>query len=716
MSRLAGWFRSSAKPDDASVSDAESSRDNTAKEMEDIDDAMNSAGLIMNDDIDGAWEHLQKGDSSFHQLGLAVTIFMRSVLGFEKSVMTETTTKLDECEARALNDYKKAQRHGKARAGSKLYPPGTEYELVRAETQLMGAVVGVLHESLIEAMKSFYKLRKAFLTLDAIIAAEDKALAEMANGQQPQQVAKTDDEKNETDSKTDDGSSSEPGSIDAKDSSSGLQTPASAMESSTGTTTPDNGSGDEKLPEVRPATPLQVRSKPTDSDNVVLDNPLDIFVHSGASMCFGILLLMLTLVPPAFSRILSVVGFRGDRERGVRMLWRSTKYNNLNGAIAGMVLLMYYNGLLGVVDILPHENDFDEHAEVVGPPRQKCDELLETMRTRYPDSRLWRVEEARQHSNENQLSKAIEILTTGKTPKMKQVAAANNFELSISYMFVQNWNGMRDAFLRCLEVNDWSPALYYYMAGSASLELYRDAVHSGENDEARRQKAKVEEFFKKAPTVVGKKKFMARQMPLETFIQRKIQKWEERAKAAGVSIADAIGPSPAIEMSYLWNGPKRMDSAELERALGNLKWERCTAKEEVLNGIKKEVDEMGIWALLQAAILKRLGKYDEARALLDEHLLKQDRYAFKGPTRDDYVLPAGNYELGSIAWIECCNPPKDSTTEETAAYRRAKFDECQKQLDICKVWEAYHLDARIGMRVQSGLETLAWFKKKMEYN
>lgn len=50
------------------------------------------------------------------------------------------------------------------------------------------------------------------------------------------------------------------------------------------------------------------------------------------------------------------------------------------------------------------------------------------------------------------------------------------------------------------------------------------------------------------------------------------------------------------------------------------------------------------------------------------------------------------------------------------AYRKKKYDECKKRLDVVKVWEAYLLDARIGMRVTSGLETLAWFSKKMGYS
>jgi hypothetical protein len=612
MSRLAGWFRSgTATPATDANSDAGSisTKDNMAREMEDIDDAMASCGLIMNDDIDGAWERLQTGDSSFHQLGLAVTIFMRSVLGFEKAVMTETTTKLDECEAKAWADYKKAQKHGKARAGSKLYPPGTEFELVRAETQLMGAVVGVLHESLIDAMKSFLKLRKAFMTLDAIIEAETKVLASMPKTTSEASLSAK--------PVTDVTKSMEKLDIE---SASGTQTPANVDSSSSSNAGTNE---DEKVDEGAPLK--EARSKATESDSVLLENPLDIFVHSGANMCFGMILLMLTLVPPAFTRLLSVVGFRGDRERGVRMLWRSTAYSNVNGAISGLILLSYYNALLGAVDILPDASDFDEGAEVVGPPRAKCEKLLASMRSRYPDSRLWLIEEARLYSNERDVSKAVDVLTSEGESKMKQVTALNNFELSLNSMAMQDWTLMRDSFMRCVELNDWSHALYYYMAGIASVELYRDATAAGDEDEARRQKVKAEEYLRKAPGVAGKKRFMARQLPFEVFVQRKIQKWEERAKSLSVDLADAIGASPAAEMSYMWNTNKRMGPAELEKAVGGMSWDRCTAKPEVVEKIKAEIDEMGSWALITASLYRNQKKFVEARELLETHVLKHDR-------------------------------------------------------------------------------------------
>jgi hypothetical protein len=50
---------------------------------------------------------------------------------------------------------------------------------------------------------------------------------------------------------------------------------------------------------------------------------------------------------------------------------------------------------------------------------------------------------------------------------------------------------------------------------------------------------------------------------------------------------------------------------------------------------------------------------------------------------------------------------------DVVAYRKEKFDECEAQMEKVKAWEVFVLDSRIGMRVQSGLETLRWFRNKM---
>lgn len=641
MNRLGGWLRSVASPPERDAWDR-----HVATQARDIREAMASAQRIMDDDIDGAFAELQQGDSSFHELGASTAFFMRAVLGMEKAVMAETEARVAQCEARAGSDWKRAQRLAASAAASSTtmaataresrdgaaYPVGTEYELVRAQAQLMGAVVGVLTESVPDAMRGFYKLRKAYVVLEGI--------ANRVVSVPVPAVADSSEQRS--------GTSGTSGSGSGSAISSGISSGASS-----------------------------------DSDSAPPGDLVQHFIHSGTSMSFGVLLLLLTLIPPAFSRILAIIGFRGDRPRGVRMLWRSTAYPNIYGAMAGLMLLEYYNGVLGAADILPAERDFDEAAETFGPPLDKRDRLLAVMRARYPASQLWRIEEARQLATSRRLREAMALLMLrrkqgrgsslggqekekrsngvdggsrgdeekevveeerglddqreedeGKEEEeeeeeefqMRQIRALHTFEIALDSSFAQDWPTSRDAFLRCVEQNGWSHALYFYHAGCASLELYRDALHDDDEAAAQRHKRDAETSLRLAPTLVGRKTFMARQLPFERFLQRKLVRWGERAAELRIDLADAVGPSPAMELSYLWNGARRMDKHELARGLEALSWSRCTASRDVIERLRGDQGDRAVWAVASASLLRELGRYEEARTRLEEEVLVHDRY------------------------------------------------------------------------------------------
>lgn len=725
-----------------------------------MQDALRSMALIMNDDPEGAEALLrERGDaSSFHQLGLGVSIFIRSILGFEKEVMTEASMRLIECEGTSWADKVKAEKKG-AVAGQ-LYPAGSEFALVYAGALLMNAIVGVLHESLTDAIKGFYKLRKAYAIMDSLATAEEAVIREHGTKAKPTGLAPASsavdaprglDEADFAESKAPDpkptcrSDSNEDADLEFVDASEALseaQTPAGygghmgkmlGGSPASGAATPVL---EKKLADlqVSSSTPSSGARTPPESlgagppaEDGIFTNPVDIFCHSANNMFYGILLLILSMVPPAFSRLLYVIGFKGDRVRGISSLWKSTSYHNVMGAVAAMVLLGYYHGIMSFAEILPAERDIEELAdedEIIGYPRERCAKLLGTMRERYPDSGFWKLEEARVLANERRLREATEMLASNGESKMRQVAALNAFELALYAMFSLDWPRMHAAFLRMIELNDWSHTIYYYIAGCAELEMYRDAVHALARLDAaaaaperteleakvRKHKKGAEELLRKAPTVAGRKRFMARQLPFEVFTIRKLAKWEARAAALGVDLADAIGASPAGEMIYLWNGGKRMPSDVVDAALLVLAWERCTAPADKLPKIKEEVDEIGIQGLGTAAFLRQVGRNEEARKIL-QGLTTHDRALFKIGNREDYVLPMVSYELGVLAWIECCESeywPSDAG--ETDQHRKAKADECLSLLETVAAWETYVLDARFGVRVQTGLDSVRWLK------
>lgn len=265
----------------------------------------------------------------------------------------------------------------------------------------MSAVVAVLNESLTESIKGFYKLRKAFATLNTILEAETKYMkrqtgtglgvltntsmdsfgsekyARSLNGlpggfeededgaqnSRPPSVRSTkgsraktvaeakavyqidqngDDEDNEDDEFYD--------ADEAHDESEKAQNYAGHLDRNDVA----GGVGDLSLNEAAQsknmASPKQL--PPTDGmldhdpGSDVFSNPIDVFIHSGANLCFGLLLVMISLIPPAFGKLLFIIGFRGDRDRGLRMLWQASKFHNINGAMAGLCLLGYYHAIV----------------------------------------------------------------------------------------------------------------------------------------------------------------------------------------------------------------------------------------------------------------------------------------------------------------------------------------------------------------------------------
>ncbi|CAL5871067.1 uncharacterized protein PFLUO_LOCUS5313 [Penicillium psychrofluorescens] len=700
MLRVGSWLYGK-KPATASTQSLDS-----LTELRDLDDAMKAATNILNDDVDSAEEGLAKGTSSFHNLGKGVVAFVRATLGFEQDIMRQASERLSEAETSAASDQHHAQHNSHAPNAfrSEIYNAGAEYALCQAIAQLMMAVVGVMNESLTESIKAFYRLRKAYIALDAILKMEEKFM----ELREPSQLvlADTTDPKSDTSSQT---SARKGATTTGQIASSDLPQKMSDLAVS-------NESSDVSTRESSPG-PANLTHDP---DSGIFKNEIDVFVHSGANFCFGILLLLISMVPPAFSKLLSIIGFHGDKQRGLRMLWQASKFHNLIGAIAALALLAYYNGFVRYCDIMPDPAPGEEDVE--GYPQERLAALLAEMRARFPNSQLWLLEESRMKGANKDLDGALELLASNKKSPLKQVEALRVFEKSLNALFLHKFELCSEAFLECVELNSWSRALYYYIAGSCHVVLYRESKSDPKVAEEHAKKAT--EYIRKAPPLAGKKRFMARQLPFDVFVARKIAKWEARAKLWKVPLVDAIGVDPVEEMIFFWNGHSRMTRDQLEESLTRLAWCDSEANE---TWSREGPEEQAILDLLRAAVHRSLRNHDEAKNIIQTRVLNHDKSLFKGHLKDDWVYPVAYFEMAANLWMErpsylaLHDPSAAKTSAETAGgpssddsnagggnseVEKQLVRKCKEYLDHAARWEGYELDARIGLKVTAANEAV----------
>lgn len=70
--------------------------------------------------------------------------------------------------------------------------------------------------------------------------------------------------------------------------------------------------------------------------------------------------------------------------------------------------------------------------------------------------------------------------------------------------------------------------------------------------------------------------------------------------------------------------------------------------------------------------------------------------------------------MAALAWVEVQKPElrKEVDKDGEEDWLREKTEECQSWLEKVAKWETFVLDARIGMRVQTGMDTLRWYKRE----
>ncbi|KAI5954652.1 IML2 [Candida jiufengensis] len=446
-----------------------------------------------------------------------------------------------------------------------------------------------------------------------------------------------------------------------------------------------------------------------ESSAVATDNHLhvsttDEFIHSGVQLCFGILQVVLSLIPPAIGKVLSIVGFKGDRDIGLKLLWTTAiTSRNVHGELALLFLLMFYDGPIQFVDtgfrvpnsattnnILSLENKTSvsetELQKIMDDPPNYTSQLLKRARHHFPHNALWILQEGRMLAAHGDLIKASTLMQEftdepSNKIQMQQIEALLIFDRAMIYMYMHEYDKAARDLIYLIEINSWSKAVYLFMAAACYLEKYR-MIKMGlvKVDNIEEESKKYSDLFSKYMKLslsyvpghgsnAQKKGGLGgsgKQMPFDKFLLRKCKHIENRKKQyPNLSYADLVGTSLVHELIYFWNGYNRMTEKDFKLSLKLLGYSGSPNSELSANTtnhtyalIEETEDEAMIRYFLQSIVLRQLGQIKEGLAILDNHVISKyiisdqpQNFKFHKLTYSPYIYPTAFYEKTMFIWL-----------------------------------------------------------------
>jgi hypothetical protein len=405
---------------------------------------------------------------------------------------------------------------------------------------------------------------------------------------------------------------------------------------------------------------------------------VDEVIQSGTLLCYGLLTLIISLLPPTLSKVLHVLGMHGEREDALTYLWlAASKPQSLHGAAAFASLVQYYGGAVQLCDIYTTTEGPD------GWPTDRANKTLQQVNAFYPKGKLWILHDAKLKSMERNLSEALNVLDRGfqgEKPQLPQIESLMLFEYALNATFDHRYQEAAANLIRVRDQNDWSHALYTYFAACCLLQDARTNGNAASLEEASALLEKIPAMFQTKAKLFGGVK----RVPIEGLIERRLRKWSARRKGAlDAGLAEFAGPNPIMELIYIYNGYRRMSPAALER------WTNAAPAPDM------DADDILCSNLMQAIVLRNLGRIDEARKILEQDVLAEK----KSGTDEVWALAFGEYEYA------CCMYWQALPLE--LALRKQQLDECYSHLRAAVDYgDANELEGRLNIRVQLAKEVV----------
>lgn len=544
---------------------------------------------------------------------------------------------------------------------------GAEYTLCISLSLLMSAVVSFLSESVVESLRGAYKLRKSYQLLhklyDMIVAVDG------ING-----TTKIVSSMNDITEDSDDDF------VDATDDMKDLATPVQLTQSVQAMTLTDGETQSEQI-SLHSSSSTPISSPPRRSSTIdrrasittvstfhdIPSPPSDTMtitdqtIYPGTLMALGSIMLLISLLPPSLSRLLSIIGFRGSRSQALSMLWKVSSQPGPFGSLGTFVLGSYYGNIVQNSDIVSDE--YSANGGNGGATLEKLHAAIIAVRNRYPSSALWAVEEARMESIKGNLEEVVQRLSTLKVKsQMPQIESLVVFEGALyfmpqskliyrHYLMTHQYENAATWFIHMCETNNWSHGLYTYIAGICYAELSRH--NPNQHDYAH----KASTLLERVPSLLQKRKsFGGKRIPFEQFVERKINRFKSRAGTKPI-VEGVTGPVTE-ELTYLLcNGQKRMKENELEKSWQSL---------ELWSSFGCEEEEVFAMELMKSVVDRNAGRLEAAWERIELKVISEGLNKKVPLGINDWIAGFAYYEVfffGGLTNVDGCYCMDAKTTD-----------------------------------------------------
>ncbi|XP_071502427.1 tetratricopeptide repeat protein 39C-like [Diadema antillarum] len=322
-------------------------------------------------------------------------------------------------------------------------------------------------------------------------------------------------------------------------------------------------------------------------------------LKGGVSFGYGLLQLVISMMPPSLLKVVNLLGFHGNREFGLKCLDEASHSTDMKAPLAMLTLLWYHTVVRPFfgIDSKNKESCINEALKI-----------LEERKAAYPNSALVMFYEGRVQKLQGNLDLALKTYEAALEAcvEQREIQLICLYELGWCNLMRLNWEESLLAFARLKDESRWAQSYYAFLT----------AICQG----ALGQVETAQELFREVPGLAKKKNNQ-----LESFVIRKAGKFKKKTPTAPQSRL------MAIEVLYLWKAMPDCSEDALRRML-----KEC-------DNADSDKTQKALIALLKGAIHRCLGNVEIAMQCFE------DCMALSGSkNQEGHAAPYACFELGAM--------------------------------------------------------------------